>query len=68
MNVSEGKVSKRRKYYTLKMAAPTIQAVEMAKDQLKVIKAVKRRTGQKRRKAVEKKVTVERKLNKKNSR
>ena len=50
------------------MAAPTIQAVEMAKDQLKVIKAVKRRTGQKRRKAVEKKVTVERKLNKKNSR
>ena len=41
MNMSEGKVSKRRKYYTLKMVAPTEQAVEMAKDQVKVIKAVK---------------------------
>ena len=61
MNMSEGKVSKRRKYYTLKMVAPTEQAVEMAKDQVKVIKAVKRR------KAVGKKVTVKRKLNRQNS-
>ena len=67
MNMSEGKVSKRRKYYTLKMVAPTEQAVEMAKDQVKVIKAVKRRTGQKKRKAVRKKATVKRKLNRKNS-
>ena len=65
MNMSEGKVSKRRKYYTLKMVAPTEQAVEMAKDQVKVIKAVKRRTGQKKRKAVRKKATVKRKLNSK---
>ena len=50
MNMSEGKVSKRRKYYTLKMVAPTEQAVEMAKDQVKVIKAVKRWTGQKKAK------------------
>ena len=43
------------------MVAPTEQAVEMAKDQVKVIKAVKRR------KAVGKKVTVKRKLNRQNS-
>ena len=54
MNMSEGKVSKRRKYYTLKMVAPTEQAVEMAKDQVKVIKAVKRRTGQKSERLLEK--------------
>ena len=31
MSMSEGKVSKRRKYYTLKMVAPTEQAIENGK-------------------------------------
>ena len=52
MNMSEGKISKRRKYYILKVVVPTKQAVEMAKDQVKVIKAVERWTGQKKQKAV----------------
>ena len=46
---------------------PTDNIVEMAKDQVKVIKAVKRPTGQKRGKSVGKKVTVKRKLKKENS-
>ena len=38
MNMASGKARKKQRYYTLKQIAPTQQAVEMAKDQIKVIK------------------------------
>ena len=38
MNMADGKTKKRQKYYTLKLISQAQQAVEMAKDQLKVIK------------------------------
>ena len=49
MNMADGKARKKQKYYTLKQIAPTQQAVEMAKDQIKVIKARKTATSSKRR-------------------
>ena len=42
-------LEKSKKYYTLKQVAPTQQAVEMVRDQIKVIKARKKgRKTQKR--------------------
>ena len=40
--MSDGKARKKQKYYILKQVAPTQQAVEMARDQIKVIKARKK--------------------------
>ena len=51
--MADGKARRKQKYYTLKQVAPTQQAVEMAKDQIKVIKGRRKpRTTQKRGKKV----------------
>ena len=49
MNMGDGKARKKQQYYTLKQRAPTQQAAEMVKDQIKVIKARKTATSSKRR-------------------
>ena len=40
--MADGKADKKKKFYALKMIAPTQLAIVMAKDQTKVIKANKR--------------------------
>ena len=56
MNMASGKARKKQRYYTLKQIAPTQQAVEMAKDQIKVIKARNTATSNQKRGGKVKKV------------
>ena len=49
MNMASGKARKKQRYYTRKQIAPTQQAVEMVKDQIKVIKTHKTATSNQKR-------------------
>ena len=40
--MADGKADKKKKFYTLKMAALTQQDIEMGRDQIKIIKTSKR--------------------------